>query len=250
MNRTVLRVEWYRWVRTRRLLALLAAFVLFGFLSLLGAKYLPDLIGQSADIKLLRVPDWRDGLQQYVKNTGLLVAAVAMILAAQACAVRSTEPIGIYYLSREVSPVRLYLPRILVAASVIAASALVGATVALYECWALFGSYPLGTGVGSLAVQGIAVVLFAVFAAAMAARIGTAGLAAAITAGVYVCCLLLSTVPAIQPWLPTTALQPTIAASGFSFADAAKSLLPLALATALALTVALTTPIRAIRATA
>ncbi|MGW4248603.1 hypothetical protein, partial [Nocardia sp. NPDC004722] len=96
MNRTVFRVEWYRWVRTRRLLALLAAFVLFGFVSLLGEKYLPDLIGQSADIKLLRVPDWRDGLQQYMKNTGLLVAAIAMILAAQTSAVRATEPIGIY----------------------------------------------------------------------------------------------------------------------------------------------------------
>ncbi|GAB2513073.1 hypothetical protein [Nocardia heshunensis] len=250
MNHMVFRVEWYRWLRTRRLIALVAAFVLFGFVSLLGAKYLPDLIGQSADIKLLRVPDWRDGLQQYVKNTGLLVAAVAMILAAQACAVRGTEPIGIYYLSREVSPMRLYLPRILVAASVIAAAAVIGAVVALYECWALFGSYPLAPALGSLAVQAVAVVLFAVFAAALAARIGAAGIAAAITAGIYVCCLLLSTVPAVQPYLPTTALQPTIAAAGFPVADAAKSLLPLLVAIGLALAVALTSPIRAIRAAA
>ncbi|MEU1203971.1 hypothetical protein [Nocardia sp. NPDC005825] len=248
MNSTVLRVEWLRWVRTRRLVALAAAFVLFGCVSLFGAKYLPDLIGNSADIKLLRVPDWRDGLQQYMKNTGLLVAAVAMILAAQACAIRSTDPVGIFYFSREVSPVRLYLPRLLVSAAVIAVAATIGAAVALYECWALFGSYPLAPALGSLAVQAFAIVLFALFTAAMAARLGSAGLAAAVTAGLYVVCLLLSTVPDIQPYLPTTALQPVIEAGGWSPADAAKSLLALAIATALALTVALTTPIRAIKA--
>ncbi|MGW3542743.1 hypothetical protein ACWDNI_19685 [Nocardia niigatensis] len=246
MNRTVFRVEWYRWLRTRRLVALAAAFVVFGVVSLLGAKYLPDLIGQSTEIKLLRVPDWRDGLQQYVKNTGLLVAAVSMILAAQACALRNTDPIGIYYFSREVSPVRLYLPRILVAAAVIAAAALVGAAVALYECWALFGSYPLGPAVGSLAVQAVAVVSFAVFAAALAARLGSAGVAAGITGVAYVVCLLVSAVPKTQPYLPTTALQPTIEAAGWSPADAAKSLLALLIATALALTAALTTPVRTI----
>ncbi|MEC3917731.1 hypothetical protein [Nocardia sp. CDC160] len=250
MNRTVFRVEWYRWLRTRRLIALVAAFALFGFVSLLGAKYLPELIGRSGDIQLLRQPDWRDGLQQYVKNTGLLAAAVAMVLAAQTCALRNTEPIGIYYLSREVSPVRLFLPRILVAAGLIAVAALVGAAVSLYECWALFGSFPLASGAGSLAVQALAVVLFAVFAAALAARLGSAGAAAGVTAGIYVLCLLISTVPKIQPYLPTTALQPTIDASGFAFGDAAKSLLVLLILTVAALTTALTTPIRAIKTAA
>ncbi|MFE2955773.1 hypothetical protein [Nocardia tengchongensis] len=247
MNGTVLRVEWLRWVRTRRLVALAAAFVLFGCVSLFGAKYLPDLIGNSADIKLLRVPDWRDGLQQYIKNTGLLVAAVAMILAAQACAIRATDPVGIFYLSREVSPVRLYLPRLVVAAGVIAAAATIGAAVALYECWALFGSYPMAPALGSLAVQAVAIVLFAMFTAALAARLGSTGMAAAITAGLYVLCLLLSTVPRIQPYLPTTALQPAIDAAGWSAADAVKSLLALVIATGLALAVALTTPIRTIK---
>ncbi|MVU78476.1 hypothetical protein GPX89_14625 [Nocardia sp. ET3-3] len=250
MNRTVFRVEWYRWLRTRRLVALVAAFVLFGFVSLLGAKYLPDLIGHSSEIQLLKVPDWRDGLQQYVKNTGLLVAAVAMILAAQACALRDTDPIGIFYYSREVSPVRLFLPRIAVAAGVIGAAALAGAVVALYECWALFGRYPLGPAVGSLAVQALAVMLFAVFAAGLAARTRSAGIAAGVTAGIYICCLLFSAVPKAQPYLPTTALQPAIDAATWSLADAAKSLLALLILTALALAAALSAPIRTIRTAA
>ncbi|AYF75388.1 hypothetical protein D7D52_17685 [Nocardia yunnanensis] len=249
MNRTVLRVEWYRWLRTRRAIALVAAFALFGFVSLLGAKYLPDLIGHSDEIQLLRIPDWRDGLQQYVKNTGFLIAAVAMILAAQASAVRATDPVGIYYLSRETSPVRVYLPRILMAATVIAIAAALGAAVALYECWALFGSYPLPAAVGPLALQAIAVVLVALFAAALAARLSSAAIAAAITAAIYVCCLLLSTVPTIAPYLPTTALQPTVTPA-FPVAHAAKSLLPLAISTATSLALVLTTPIRTIKSSA
>jgi ABC-type transport system involved in multi-copper enzyme maturation permease subunit len=247
MNRIIFRVEWYRWLRTRRLVALVAAFVLFGFLSLFGAKYLPDLIGHSSEIQLLRTPDWHDGLQQYVKNSGLLLAAVSMVLAAQACAVRSTDPIGIYYLSREVSPVRLYLPRILVAAAVVATAALLGAVVALYECRALFGPYPLAAALSFLAVQWFAVVLFAVFAAAVAARTGSVGLAAAVTAAVYVICLLAATAPSAQPYLPTTALQPTITTAGISATAAAKSLAALLAVAALALAAALTAPIRAIR---
>jgi hypothetical protein len=246
VNHTVFRVEWYRWLRTRRLVALVSTFVLFGFLSLLGAKYLPDLIGRSSDIELLHAPDWRDGLQQYVKNTGLLLAAVSIVLSALACAVRRDEPVGIYYLSREVSPVRLYTPRILTAAVMVATGALLGAAVALYECRALFGPFPLGAAVSCLAAQWLAVVGFAVLAAAVAARTGSVGIAAATTAAVYVIGLIGATVPSAQPYLPTTALQPKIGAAGISLADTAKSLAALAILVALALTAAMTTRLRTV----
>ncbi|MQY30616.1 hypothetical protein [Nocardia aurantia] len=246
----IFRVEWYRWLRTRRLVALVAAFVLFAFLSLFGAKYLPDLIGHSTEIQLLRTPDWRDGIQQYVKNAGLLLAAVSVVLAAQACAVRGSDPVGIYYLSREVSPIRLYLPRILVSAAVVAVAAVLGAVIALYECRALFGPYPLAAASSVLAVQGIALVLFAVFGAAVAARTASAGRAVAVVAAVYVLCLLVATVPAAQPYLPITALQPGVGDAGMPVVAAAKSLAALAAASGLALAAALTAPIRAIGASA
>ncbi|WP_019926301.1 hypothetical protein [Nocardia sp. BMG111209] len=250
MNPTLFRVEWYRWLRTRRLVALVAAFVLFAFLSLFGAKYLPDLIGHSAEIRLLRTPDWRDGIQQYVKNAGLLLPAVSVVLAAQACAVRGTDPIGIYYLSREVSPIRLYLPRILVAAGIVAVAAVLGAVIALYECRALFGPYPLAAAASCLAVQGIALVLCAALGAAVAARTGSAGRAVAVVAAGYVLCLSVATVPAAAPYLPTAALQPGIGDAGLPVVDAAKSLVGPAAAVVLALTAALTAPIRTVGATA
>lgn len=248
MNRTVFRVEYYRWLRTRRLIALVVAFLAFGCLSLLGAKYLPDLIGDSTQIKLLRTPDWRDGIQQYVKNSGLLLTAISVVLAAQSCAVRGTDPLGIYYLSRETSPARLYLPRLLVAASAVAVSALLGAAVALYECRALFGPFPFAAATSHLALQWLAIVLFAVFTAAVAARTGSAGTASAVSAAIYVVSLLLATVPAIQPYLPTTALQPAINPSALSPAEAAKSVLALLILVALSVTAALTHPIRSVDA--
>ncbi|MQY24039.1 hypothetical protein [Nocardia macrotermitis] len=249
MSRMVFRIEWYRWLRTRRLVALVAAFALFGCLSLFGAKYLPDLLGQSSEIRLLRTPDWHDGLQQYVKNSGLLLAAVSMVLAAQACAVRGDTAIGIYYLSRETSPLRLYLPRLLVAGGVVAAAALFGAALALYECHALFGPFPLAAATSWLAVQWFALITIAIFTASLAARTHSAGLAAATTAGLYVLSLFAASLPSVQPWLPTTALQPTITTTAPSLPAATKSLAALLILSALATTSALTTPIRTIRTT-
>ncbi|MCX4099169.1 hypothetical protein [Nocardia sp. alder85J] len=246
MNRMLFRVEYYRWLRTRRLIALVAAFLMFGCLSLFGARYLPELIGHSAEIQLLHTPDWRDGIQQYVKNAGLLLSAVSLVLAAQSCAVRGTDPVGVYYLSRETSPARLYLPRLLVAAAAVGVAALLGAVVAAYECRALFGAYPLGAAASVLAVQWIAVVLFAVFAAATAARTGSTGAAAGAGAGVYVLGLLAATVHAVQPYLPTTALQPAVGDAGITFTDGVKSLAALFVLTALALGAALAHPIRTI----
>jgi hypothetical protein len=248
MNTIVLRVEWFRWVRTRRLTALVVAFVFFACTSLVGAKYLPDLLRHSAQIQLAHTPGWQDGLQQYAKNAGLLLAAIAAAVSAQACSVRKTDPIGVYYLSRETSATRLYLPRFLMAAAAVGAAALLGAVTAGYECRALFGPIPLGTAAGYLAVQGLAVVLFAQLAAAATACTRSVAIAGTLTAGTYVASLILATAPSIQPYLPTTALQPSISATGISATAAAKSLATLLTLTVITTTAALTAPIRSTHA--
>jgi ABC-type transport system involved in multi-copper enzyme maturation permease subunit len=247
LNSAVLRIEWYRWVRTRQLVALTAAFALFAFTSLFGAKYLPELLRHSAQIQLLHAPDWRDGLQQYVKNAGLLLTAICAAMTARACNVRGTDPIGIYYLSRETSAARLFLPRFVVSAVIVGVTALLGACTALYECHALFGSVPIGVAARYLAVQWIAMVLFAQFAGALAARTGSTGIASALTTATYVTSLILAAAPAAQPYLPTTALQPSITTTRIATATAAKPLATLLALTVIASLAALTTPIRTTR---
>ena len=103
----VLRKELLEQWRTRRLVAVGAVLLFFGFLSPLSAKLLPDLmksLGDTGGIVIeLPPPTAQDGLLQYVKNTSQFGVLLAVLLAMGALAQEKERGTAAMVLSKPVS---------------------------------------------------------------------------------------------------------------------------------------------------
>ena len=103
----VLRKELLEQWRTRRLVAVAAVLLFFGFLSPLSAKLLPDLmksLGDTGGIVIeLPPPTAQDALLQYVKNTSQFGVLLAVLLAMGALAQEKERGTAAMVLSKPVS---------------------------------------------------------------------------------------------------------------------------------------------------
>lgn len=103
----VLRKELLEQWRTRRLVAVAAVFLFFGFLSPLGAKLLPDLLKSMGDtggvVIEMPPPTVQDALLQYVKNMSQFGVLLAVLLAMGALAREKERGTAAMTLSKPVS---------------------------------------------------------------------------------------------------------------------------------------------------
>jgi len=103
----VLRKELVEQWRSRRLVAVGAVLLFFGFLSPLSAKLLPDLmksLGDSGGIVIeIPPPTVQDALLQYVKNTSQVGVLLAVLLAMGALAQEKERGTAVMVLSKPVS---------------------------------------------------------------------------------------------------------------------------------------------------
>ena len=111
----VLRKELLEQWRTRRLVAVAAVLLFFGFLSPLSAKLLPDLmksLGDTGGIVIeLPPPTAQDGLLQYVKNTSQFGVLLAVLLAMGALAQEKERGTAAMILSKPASRANFLLSK-------------------------------------------------------------------------------------------------------------------------------------------
>ena len=206
---SVWRVEWYRLLRTRRLLALTSVFVLFGFTGPLVARYSQELLdhvggaGQTLTI-VAAAPVPADGVSGYVGNALQIGLIVAVVVAASACSVDAGASLSTFYRSRARSFGRLLVPRAAVTAAGAVGGWLTGLLVSWYETAVLIGS-PDAAAMARTAVTGSAFLVFAVAVTALASTwtrstMGAAGYALV----VLLTSPLLGALPALSRWVPST----------------------------------------------
>ncbi|RMI30413.1 hypothetical protein [Nocardia stercoris] len=242
MNTNDFRIEWYRWIRSRRALALLVVMIFVGVTAPLLTKHLPDLIGSSSGLQVIKQPEWRDGLQGYIKQSSQLGGVICIVMVCQVCGIRRETPLGIFYFTRTESPRALYVPRMVMSLVVVTAVALAGAICALYETWASFGTLEIRPALGPLAVELCALVLFSALTAGLAAVTRSAAWGGGIAGAVWAAGLFAAAATKISPYLPTSALAPSVVS--LTWTDAAKALLPLLALAVAAVVAALVRPIR------
>lgn len=203
---TLWRLEWLRLVRTRRLLALLGVFVVFGALGPVTAAYMDVLVARFGAGMQIDFPDPvpADGIAQYVSNAFQIGLLVAVFVAAATLAYDATPQIGVFLRSRVRSVATLIMPRwvmVTIAASVAHAA---GAAVAWYETQLLLGSLPVAGMLTGLAL-GVCYLAFATAVTALVAQVARSALAAGAAALVVLLALAaLGALPPVAPYLPST----------------------------------------------
>src|SRR6266498_4580379 len=140
----VWKLEWLRLVRTRRLLVLFAVFMIFGFVGPLTARYLPEILGNSAGDSNIKVtveskPTPADGFREYMSNISQLGLLAVVIIAAYSLAVDAKTSLSIFYRTRVAKTVDLLFPRLTVVTLAAVCAFVVGTFTAWYETTALLG---------------------------------------------------------------------------------------------------------------
>jgi len=199
------RLELLRLWRTRRIVAIVAVFVILGLGLPILTYYLPDLIQSGAGGVRIVVPKQTaaDSMTGFGQNAAQLGTLVLVVVAAASLSLDAHPGIAAFYRSRTRDPKVLVLPRLsLLCVAAVGAFAL-GVLCAWYETRVLFGGLSVGSLVAGFALESlwfgfcVAVVsLWAGIARGVLAVVGSS--LATLLALVFV-----SSLPRLSSWSPS-----------------------------------------------
>lgn len=198
-------LELLRLWRTKRWLALLAAFTIFGFLGPIMARYISELIGSTAGNLTIIIPPPipADGFTNYIKNSMQVGLIVAVVVAAGALAIDAKTGLSIFYKTRILQPAKLVLPRYVVVTLAVEAAFIIGTLVAWYETAILLGPVPPV----QLLIGTLYICLYLAFAMAVVAVSGTVARSVIGTVGIALTAILfmpiIGIVHLVSKWVPS-----------------------------------------------
>lgn len=202
------RLEWLRLVRTRRLVALIGVYVLFGMLGPLMARYMSDILQHvSSDVVVIAPePLPQQGIANYTSNANQIGLLVYVLVVSSAVALDAQREMAVFLRTRVHDYGRLLVPTCALSIGA-GAGAFVLGTAAAWCGTALF----LGPiGAGGLLVGTVLVVLYLTFIASVAAALG-ACLDSVLTTAVGTIAValglgLVGAIGSVGHWLPSNLL--------------------------------------------
>jgi ABC-2 type transport system permease protein len=203
------RLEWLRLVRTRRLLAILAVYLFFGFTGPLTARYLSQIINRlgSRGVKVeFPTPRPADGIAQFTSNTAQIGLLVVVLVAASALAFDAHVEMAVFLRTRVRGVGDILLPAYVLSTAAAVAGLLAGSLAAWYETAVLLGPLPVwrmafGIGCGALFLA-FAIALTAMTAALANGTLATGGTALLFLLGMAI----VGSLGDLGRWLPTSLL--------------------------------------------
>jgi ABC-2 type transport system permease protein len=200
------RLEILRILRTRRLIALVAIFVILGFGGPVLVHYLPELVKGSTTngVKLvLPKPKPVDGIQNFANNISSLGTLVVVIVAAASLSIDANSVVAIFYRTRVRRPAALLMPRFVtvMGASVLALA--LGTLGAWYETSVLIGQLSAGPLFVGFLLEAVWLVFtgstVAFFSSVIRSVPGVVGAAV----GLFLAVALVEGIPGALSWMPT-----------------------------------------------
>jgi ABC-2 type transport system permease protein len=207
------RLERLRLLRTHRWVILVGAYLFFGVLGPLTARYFNELMGRMGGEMTIIAPDPRpvDGLIQFVSNAGQLGLLAVVAVAAAALAFDGHPERAAFLRTRVERPGRLIVPPYVVTVVVTVVALLLGTVVTVALTAALIGPLPagpvvVGTGLGALYLA-FAIAVVAAVAGSVRSQVATVFA----SLGLLLVLPMLAMIDPVRPWLPSELLTAVIA---------------------------------------
>lgn len=199
------RLEVLRLWRTRRVVALLGAFLVLGFGEPVLTYYLPDLVkGGTNGLKISLPPATPlDAITSFSQDAAQLGTLVVVIVAAACIAVDARPALATFYRTRIRHAAMLLLPRATAVAVATMLALVLGAAAAWYETRILIGYVspaPLAAGCGlEMLWVAFTVAMVTAWAAVVRSVLAVAGWSLA----TLLALALLDSISGLASWLPT-----------------------------------------------
>lgn len=212
------RLEWLRLVRTRRLVALVAVFVVFGALAAPMTRYLRDILERAGGGVQIVTPDPTpaDAVSNYVSNAAQIGLLVFALVVASALAVDARRETAVFLRTRVRRPADLVLPRFAVTTA-----AGVGAfALGTLSCWwgtaVLLGPLPPAAMAAGTALGALYLAFLGALAALFASRLSSVVATAAATLGTALVLAIVGGLGEAGRWSPSglVGALPALAAGG------------------------------------
>ena len=203
----LLRKEIREQVRTMRLVVVVAVFALLGLLSPVFARYVREIVeavGGGQFEGMIPAPVAGDAVAQFTKNMGQFGVLIAILITMGSVATEKERGTAAFLLSKPITRGAF------VAAKAAAVGGLLGLGVAVSAvlCWTyttiLFEPLPVAAFAGAAILVWLSLAVFAAltFLASVAAR--SALVAGGVGFGLFVLVGILSALPGIGPYMPTS----------------------------------------------
>jgi ABC-2 type transport system permease protein len=203
----LLRKEMREQVRTMRLVVVVAVFALLGLLSPVFARYVREIVeavGGGQFEGMIPAPVVGDAVAQFTKNMGQFGVLIAILITMGSVATEKERGTAAFLLSKPITRGAF------VAAKAAAVGGLLGLGVAVSAvlCWTyttiLFEPLPVAAFAGAAILVWLSLAVFAAltFLASVAAR--SALVAGGVGFGLFVLGGILSALPGIGPYMPTS----------------------------------------------
>lgn len=202
--------------RTRRLIALLAVYIVLGLGLPVLTYELPNLLKHSSSgVTVIAPPPTPiSALTGFASNSAQLGTLVLVIVAAAATTLDARPALAAFYRSRTRLARRLLLPRLITLVAAAAVSLAAGVGCCWYETAVLIGPLQAGPLVGGYATE----LLWITFCVALVAVYSTLTTSIAGAAGATIATLLalafLGAIGPLAPWLPTHLATGLVSLSG------------------------------------
>jgi ABC-2 type transport system permease protein len=209
---TTWRLEWLRLTRSRRWIALVAVYLVFGLIGPVMAKYMAGLLEhvQSGITIIVPPPQPRDGIVNYLSQVGQIGLIVVVAIAAGAMAFDAHRGISTFLRTRATGMWALVAPRFTVNAVAAVLAYTLGLLAAWYETALLLGPLPVGAMLAGLLCESVYLIFaVAVVTAAASFARGTLGIVGIALAALIVLSIV-GSVGAFHDWLPSTLSGATV----------------------------------------
>jgi ABC-2 type transport system permease protein len=210
--RLLLRKELLEQVRTMRLFIVMIVFALFGLISPLTAKYLPDIVkalaGNQLALPVIPTPTVADAVDQFLKNLDQFGVLTAILLAMGAVATEKDRGTAAFVMTKPVSRAAFLVAKLVaIGANLLLAIAVAGA-LAYYYTLVLFEPLPVGGYAAMCLLLWLSIYVYAALTFLGSTLAGSAAGGAGLGIVFLVITLILSALPRVGDYMPQALLGP------------------------------------------
>lgn len=208
--------------RTRRLPVIAVLFLVFGMISPLTAKYLPEILKAALGDQLsvpMPTPDATAALGQLQKNLGQMGALVAIALAMGSVSGELDRGTAALVLAQPATRPAFLAAKLVAIGVVLGISTLLAVLVAWAYTAILFAALPIGGWIAMAALAWLALVAWGSLTFLASAATGSTTAAAGLGFVAWIAVSIAAIVPALDRLLPTGLTAPAIAIAAGTTAD-------------------------------
>jgi ABC-2 type transport system permease protein len=199
------RLEWFRLVRTHRLLALVAVDLFFGLTSPPLARYMGEILERfSSGVQVIAPPPTPgEGLTTFVGNTNQIGLLVYVLVVASAVAFDSQREMAVFLRTRVRSYRELLVPKYLLSVAAGAGAFTLGALATWYGTIFFLGDVDAAGMLAGILLAVLYLAFIGAVAAMLGARLSSVLTTAVGTLAVAVALGIVGSLGSIGDWLPS-----------------------------------------------